>query len=85
MEALGALLSSSPSCLTPANKNTSEASFNQDSSFPLTPIIFAPFSFNVSTVAFNSCVSPLFDIAITISPFATCPLEPCTASVPSRV
>ena len=49
---------------------------------PVTAIIFASLFFRAVTVAFSSAVSPLLEIAITISPGLTCPEEPCTASVP---
>ena len=63
------------------NNATSPCFANHDRVFPLTAMIFAPLLFSVSTVAFNSLVSPLLDIAITTSPASTCPLLPCTASV----
>ena len=58
----------SPSCSTPATSATSPALPSQDSAERVTEMIFAPFLFSVSTVAFSSMVSPLLEIAITTSP-----------------
>ena len=82
IDARGGLFNESPSRPTCALRHTSLLCAKLECSFPVQLMMRAPFFKSVSTVAFNSEVSPLLLIAITTSPVSTCPLDPCTASVP---